>query len=60
VERIAYPWVVGVKVEGKKCKRYKDDLVRRKIQQLFSGNNVRKLVGYFSVTNKSVSARIPL
>ena len=25
VERMAAPWVAGVKVEGKKIKRYEDD-----------------------------------
>ena len=43
-----------------KKKRYKDDYVRREIQKPFPGNGVRKLVGYFSITNKSASARIPL
>ena len=44
----------------KEKQRYEDDYVRRKIQQPFPSNGVRKLVGYFSVTNKSASARILL
>ena len=44
----------------KEKQRYEDDYVRRKIQQPFPSNGARKLVGYFSVTNKSASARIPL
>jgi len=44
----------------KESKRYEDDLVRRKIQQPFPGNDTRKLVGYFSIMNKSASARISL
>ena len=88
---MVFPWVVGVKIAGRKLKmirdksrgvekllkdissmgsggqgrrkekqRYEDDYVRRKIQQPFPGNGARKLVGYFSITNKSSSAWILL
>ena len=41
-------------------KIYKDQLGSKLEQQPFPSNGARKLVGYFSVTNKSASARIPL
>ena len=54
------PRVAGVEVEKRKSKRYDDQLGSKLEQQPFPGNGARKLVGYFSVTNKSAIARIPL
>ena len=44
----------------KEKQRIRGRLGSKKIQQPFPGNGARKLVGYFSITNKSASARIPL
>ena len=44
----------------KEKQRIRGRLGSKKIQQPFPGNGARKLVGYFSITNKSASAQILL
>ena len=42
----SYSMIAGVEVAEKKSKIYKDDKLKREIQQPFSGNGVRKFVEY--------------
>ena len=56
----SFPMDSGREDRWKEKEKIRGRLGSKKIQQQFPGNGARKLIGYFSVTNKSAITRIPL